>query len=591
MTSGWKTGMERSFYTSHIFLDGSAASRKNILLLFFILLFFYGNAQSHLDKMVSITVNDQPVSEVLTSISKQGGFYFSYDSRLIPADSIVSLNRTRQPVRQILMMLFPGRFVYRESGNYIIIQNPPDNLSSFTISGRVTDALSGEKIEDASIYEPNQLISVFSDEEGYFHLTLKNKQKPAFIHVSKISYIDTVISLPEGSDQDLPVAIHAAPYELNPVIVYNKVEKTWVARVFLSSRQMVQSLNLSKFFADKPYQFSLTPGLGTHGRMGAQVINKFSLNIIGGYTAGVNGVEIGGVFNIVKQDVKKLQIAGLFNVVGGKLNGIQVGGIQNTVLDSVQGIQVAGLMNMNKSSISGFQVGGLYNRTDKEMKGVQLAGLINSAGYQSKSLQLAGLMNFTKGGTRGVQVSALLNYTKSLSGVQFGIVNINMQDSSEAYSFGLINISRSYHVLSIFTDELGGLDLEFKSGSRKLFSILHVGLNPSNNHKLMSLGFGLGSEIRLSPKFLVSPELSRQWLYTGTWEQLNEMFKFNLNLGYQINSRISVFAGPSFTLYNNHQESSIPGYQFPVPKADYTLYKINSELNGWFGWSAGINLF
>jgi hypothetical protein len=591
LVSGWKTGMERSFYASHIFKDEGAVSGNKILLLFFILLPFCGNAQSHLDKLISITMNNQPVSEVLSSISKQGGFYFSYDSRLIRADSIVSLNRIRQPVRQILMILFPGRFTYRESGNYIIIQNPSDNLSAFTISGRVTDALSGEKIEDASIYEPNQLISVFSDEEGYFHLTLKNKQKPVFIHISKISYLDTVISLSAGWDQDLPVAIHSSPYELNPVNVSNKVEKTWVARLFLSSGQMVQSLNLSKFFANKPYQFSLTPGLGTHGQMSAQVINKFSLNIIGGYTAGVNGVEIGGVFNIVKQDVKKWQVAGMFNVVGGKLNGVQVGGIQNTVLDSVQGIQVAGLMNRNKSSLSGFQVGGLYNRTEKEMKGVQLAGLVNSAGYQSKSFQLAGLMNFTKGGTRGVQVSALLNYTKSLSGVQFGIVNINMQDSSEAYSFGLINITRSYHVLSLFTDELGGLDLEFKSGSRKLFSILHAGFNPGNNHKQISLGFGLGSEIRLSRKFLVSPELSRQWLYTGTWEDLNEMFKFKLNLGYRISSRVSVFAGPSFTIYNNHQESAIPGYQFPVPKADYILYKINTDLNGWIGWSFGINLF
>jgi hypothetical protein len=591
LASEWKTGMERSFYASHIFKDDGTVCKNNILLLFFILLSFCGNAQSHLDKLVSITVNDQPVSEVLSSICKQGGFYFSYDSRLIPADSIVSLNSIRLPVRQILLILFPGRFIYRESGNYIIIQNPPDNFSSFTISGRVSDALSGEKIEDASIYEPNQLISVFSDEEGYFHITLKNKKKPVFIHISKISYLDTVISLPAGWDQDLPVVIYPFPYELDPVNVTNKVEKTWVARLFLSSRQMVQSLNLSKFFADKPYQFSITPGLSTHGRMGAQVINKFSLNIIGGYTAGVNGVEIGGIFNIVKQDVKKLQIAGLFNVVGGKLDGLQVGGIQNTVLDSVQGIQVAGLMNMNKSSISGFQVGGLYNRTEKGTKGMQLAGLVNSAGYQSKSLQLAGLMNFTKGGTRGVQVSALLNYTKSLSGMQFAIVNINMQDSSEGYSFGLINISRSYHVLSLFTDELGGLDLEFKSGNRKLFSILHVGLNPNNNHKLLSLGFGLGSEIRLSRKFLVSPELSRQWLYTGSWENLNEMFKCNLNLGYRISSRISVFAGPSFTIYNNHQESAIPGYQFPIPKADYTHYKINKDLNGWIGWSAGINLF
>ena len=549
--------------------------KHKILLLSFVLISFCGIAQSHLDKLVSIAVQNKPIADILSSISKQGGFYFSYDSRLIPADSIVTLHMVGQPVRQVLTALFPGRFIYRESGNYIIIQQPQQNNSTFTISGRVTDAVTGEKIEDASIYDPDQLISVFSDEGGIFHLTLKNKEKPVLIHVSKISYLDTVIPLPPGSDLDLPVPIHPSPYQLNPVTVSDKVEKTWVAKLFLSSRQMVQSLNLAKFFADKPYQFSLTPGLGTHGRMSAQVINKFSLNIIGGYTAGVNGVEIGGIFNIVKKDVNKFQIGGLFNVVGGKLHGVQIAGMQNTVLDSVKGFQVGGLMNLNKATFSGFQLGGLYNNTHSEIHGLQLAGLVNIA----------------KNEVRGVQVSALLNKAKNLNGVQIGIVNINSQDSSEGYSFGLVNISKSFHVLSVSTDELGEIVIEFKSGNRKLYSILHAGYNPRNDHKLLSMGLGLGSEIRFNRKLFASPELSWQYLYTGSWEDLNEMLKFNLNLGYRITSRISVFAGPSFAAYNNRQEAGMPGYQYPVPKADYTLYKINQQVNGWIGWTAGINFF
>ena len=180
-----------------------------------------------------------------------------------------------------------------------------------------------------------------------------------------------------GYDQELNVIISSAPVEVDLVILYNKVEKTWLAKVFLSSRQRVQSLNLSKFFADKPFQFSLTPGLGTHGLMGAQVINKFSLNILGGYTAGVNGVEIGGLFNIVKKDVHKLQVGGIFNVVGGEVKGVQIGGLHNKVLDSVIGLQIAGFNNKVNGPLTGVQLGGIYNKVNGNVSGLQIAGAVN----------------------------------------------------------------------------------------------------------------------------------------------------------------------------------------------------------------------
>jgi hypothetical protein len=37
------------------------------------------------------------------------------------------------------------------------------------------------------------------------------------------------------------------------------------------------------------------------------------MNVIGGYTAGVDGLEMGGVFNINQKDVRYFQMAGVFN--------------------------------------------------------------------------------------------------------------------------------------------------------------------------------------------------------------------------------------------------------------------------------------
>ena len=58
---------------------------------------------------------------------------------------------------------------------------------------------------------------------------------------------------------------------------------------------------MKNFFETRPFQVSLVPGLGSHGKMSGQVVNNFSLNVFGGYTAGTNGSELGGLFNIDKK--------------------------------------------------------------------------------------------------------------------------------------------------------------------------------------------------------------------------------------------------------------------------------------------------
>ena len=134
-----------------------------------------------------------------------------------------------------------------------------------------------------------------------------------------------------------------------------------MGRFLLSSKQKVQSLNLKNFFTSRPFQVSFTPGLSTHGKLSSQVVNNFSLNVIGGYTAGTNGVEIGGIFNIDKKEVKYVQAAGIFNMAGGNVKGVQMAGINNTVLDTVKALQAAGVRNYVKGKLNGVQLAGVYN--------------------------------------------------------------------------------------------------------------------------------------------------------------------------------------------------------------------------------------
>lgn len=61
---------------------------------------------------------------------------------------------------------------------------------------------------------------------------------------------------------------------------------------------------------------SLTPGLSTHGFFNSQIVNTFSLNLIGGATAGVDGTELAGGFNVNQYDMRGAQFAGVINVVG-----------------------------------------------------------------------------------------------------------------------------------------------------------------------------------------------------------------------------------------------------------------------------------
>lgn len=564
------------------------------------LLFFWTgspvNAQNKLDKKISVAIHERSLAQALTEIGRKGGFIFSYNTTILKGDSIVSIQADRMTVRQALDRLLGEGYDYSENGKYIIIlprpKAPPNvpSMKAYLISGYIKDETTQEKISYASVYESDQLVSTLTDTNGFFRLRLRERgTRSITVIVSKQFYRDTVLFVQPGSDQQLTIPIaHEKISDLSPFVVTNHVEKTWLGKFFLSSRAVVQSLNLSDFFANKPVQMSLTPGLGTHGRMSGQVVNKLSLNIVGGYTAGMNGVELAGVFNIDKNAVGYVQAAGIVNVVGGKVQGVQLAGVYNHDLDSLFGVQAAGVSNVVKGSVTGVQLAGVVNVSQDTVSGVQAAGVVNVS-REVKGVQAAGVMNVSHA-VSGVQVSGLVNYTRRLRGVQIGLVNI--ADSSSGFMIGLVNIVKNgVHEFTLSSNEMVPLNLSYKTGSRGMYSILQVGFDPGSNEKVYAYGIGIGNEARLSSRLALNSEFLLNSLIVGHGRNLPQVIRLQTLMRVKLGKNVSLFAGPAISMTTSPIESHLSdGYKTILPRVGYHTFPVGNVV-AWVGWTAGINIF
>jgi hypothetical protein len=584
--------------------------------------------QNLLNRNISISVSQKKIPEVLQQISREGNFYFSYDSHIVNNDTIVSVRATNTTVREILYRIFAGSMDYIEDGNYIILRKriqasaPTPYVKTYIIQGMVKDVSTGLGVQDASVYEKTNLSATLTGSDGSFTLKLKTKSTTPKISVSKHNYYDTglYVSLPSSRNivvriqsrfsafADTGAVIIISPRELTPIVIPDStimltksalitvdtstiiVERTGWGNFFINAKLKIQSLNLGGFYTTRAYQVSLIPGVSTHGKLSSQVENLISFNVLGGYTGGTRAFEVGGLFNINRNNVQYFQAAGLLNIVGGNLTGFQVAGLHNHVLGNVHGFQAAGISNYDNANMHGFHVAGIYNHVRDTVGGVQIAGIANYAGKQTSGVQIAGIGNITRRNMNGVQIGGIFNYAKKLNGLQIGLINI--ADSSDGFSIGLINIvQHGYHQLALSSNEITNTNVDIKTGNKKLYSILHAGYNVSNNNKVFSYGYGIGTVAQFNRALSLQPEIKARYLYTGDWNDANILSSLSLNLQVKLAKNIALFAAPVFNVYYTDQTAKVDDYKFPVQPEGFPSVNISDKVNGWLGFSAGIALF
>lgn len=598
----------------------AAARLKAFLYLCIVLLFampVMAKADTLMSRVVSVEAKRMPLQKILELISRRGEFYFSYNSTIINGDSLVSISASNMPVKLVLAQLLKN-YQYSETGNYIIIKKPAAHAvvvnnktvtqtESYIITGDITDDRTGKKLSNASVYEKDRLVSTLTNDSGHFSIRLYSKYPTAAITISKQYYEDTTIIIQTKYNQHIslslvpadsmpevttisPVPVNLPADSLKKLFIIDssqyiyttkkidssRLERTRLVQFLLSSRQKIQDLNIGRFIAERPYQISLTPGLSTHGKLSTQVVNDVSLNILGGYNAGVRGFEFGGLFNINRLNVSSVQISGVFSLTGGNVSGVQLAMGTNIVHGNLA---------------RGVQVSGVYNHVERDANGIQLALGANYTHFNTRGIQASLGANISNGSVDGVQASGLFNYAKKLHGVQIGLINI--AGRSNGYSIGLINfVMNGYHKLYTYYDETFPLNIAFKSGSTKMYSILIAGMQAKQNERLYTLGYGLGTEIRLGRLLSVNPEISTQYVYRGSWKYTNLLNKFSPQFNLRLNNTFTITGGPVINVYYSNQTTNIAGYKNTIGYTNHHLFNFsNNSLNSWLGWNVGLTLF
>lgn len=557
-----------------------------------------GYAQPVLSRNITMNISGQRLGNVLHLMEDRGKFQFSYNSNLIKQDSVVDIHVANETVKQALDKLLSNRFEYREAENFVILRYAPLQLAMTTdkfttedqsciISGYVANEHNGQKLGNASVYSRRTLESTLTDAGGHFELRIKNENQPVILTVSKENYKDTSVTF--LSELKVTNANQNSANSSNGGFSYlpgdlSKVENTRLGRLFVTSAQKIQSLNLGGLIKNAPFQASLVPGLGTHGSLSGQVVNSVSLNLAGGYNAGVNGVEV-GLFNLDKSDVKSFQLGVLFNTVGGSVKGVQIGGLFNQVFTNINALQIAGAFNNVEGDVKGIQAALGFNNARK-LNGAQAAALNIAAGNAS-GLQL-GWMNIAEKKFSGIQMGALFNYAQNLRGMQFGLINTS--DSSSGLSIGLINlVQHGYHRLVVNANETNDLNVLYKTGTKTLYNILLVGANVRKDKKLFAYGIGYGNELPVFNFLAFNTEITARNLNQGNGRYLNLLLRVDEAINIKFGS-FSLMAGPSLNFYRNEQSKPVDGYIY-VPDLPKHYPTNNPRYTRWIGWTVGVTIF
>jgi hypothetical protein len=593
-----------------------------------------------LERVITITLEQERIDIVLKKISQQGNFTFSYNPSSIDVSKIVSYSFTGMTVREVLDQLFQGALRYKARGNYVILTKAQVS-SAKEFSGYVVDEATGQRLKNVSVYDPVSLSSAVTDAYGYFKIKIDNPSPELILAINKQNYTDTIVAVPSAKTGLLriPISIDRDKIATIADSVGEKLKRFWQTKVLIPKSVNVDNITDT---LNRKTQLSLLPFIGTNHKLSGNVINDYSFNIFGGYSRGVRKLELGGLFNLVREDVEGAQVAGLFNAVGGKTSAFQLAGLANLNLDTVKGAQLAGLINVNWNSTEKFSGAGLINFTHRDSRGVHLAGLGNMtlgeqhgahlAGFfnfstkASGHAQLSGLLNFAGGNLRGVQVSGLVNFAgKDIRGVQLasllnvaprkitgaqisGLLNyatkvkgaqigfINIADSIKGIPFGFFSfVSKGYHQIEVSADEIFYTNLAFRTGVRQFYNIFTVGAKPNTfaeDETFWSFGYGIGTAPRLAKWLSLNVDVTANQVIKGnTIDVVNLLNKVYVGAELRPAKKIAFIFGVTLNSYIT--DTAYGAY--PDLFTDYTpdiisdrTYRNDINMKMWWGGKVGL---
>jgi hypothetical protein len=425
---------------------------KKLFFSLLLLLFCAKPAQAIevLERKIAVNFNQILLKDALIEVAEKGHFEWSYNANIIDGNKKITLKAADWTVRETLLALLGEEYQLKANGNYLIIKKV--KKKSNELSGYIKDPKTGKRVEGVTIFDKKTLRATTTDSNGYYRLKVK---KNAEVVVAKLNFKDTILLVSPQTPRFVKLDLEEMPITTNePNTDFElRMQRMGFAlnRFFNASLDKWHSLNIRDSLT-RNWQISLVPLVGTNHTLSSKVTNNFSLNIIAGYSRGVEKLEIAGFGNFTQKYNKGVQIGGAFNLNNGINYGLQLAGAYNHAV-ILRGLQVAGMINYTQNSKSGMgQIAGAINYTENGKIGFQIAGFINKAdsiqvlqmaGFinstdKMKGIQIAGFANHAHE-VKGLQLAGFANHATKVRGVQIGI--FNSAKECDCWQIGLLNRS------------------------------------------------------------------------------------------------------------------------------------------------------
>ncbi len=198
-------------------------------------------AQDFPNKKITLKLKNTALHEAFREISKQSGYYFTYEGDVLDANKIINKNFKNTPLKKCLdELLNDSTLKYQVYDNHIIIKkkevlsidsilsNP--SIKIIQIQAKLIDAVSGEPLAYASISIKNSNLGTVSNENGLFLLKIPKEYIKRDLCISYIGYNNNCFPVIKLYHNPQVIKLLRNYVSLQEVLIRNRDPKSIIQR-------------------------------------------------------------------------------------------------------------------------------------------------------------------------------------------------------------------------------------------------------------------------------------------------------------------------------------------------------------------------
>lgn len=218
-----------------------------------------------LENKITINVQKIAIDKLLDSLSRSNNCHFTYNSDVISANKIISLQTKNEELESVLRKIIPDTSLTFQVVNRHIIIVPAEYkthevtstefvsyVSYRNIAGKITDQTGRTGLPYASIGIRGKHIGSITNLDGDFSLTITNKYSNDTLVVSYVGYKNTEIPISDISNENLIIKLKEDFISLQEVVIRNNdpnsIVRAAVKKIHYNYPQ--KTTNLTSFYRE-----------------------------------------------------------------------------------------------------------------------------------------------------------------------------------------------------------------------------------------------------------------------------------------------------------------------------------------------------